>query len=196
MSASVWIRADSLVNLLTTKSGSSLNEQHCEKSMTPFSSHSALRAILSSLIAAVLFSLRQAIPLGSWSAALIAGLFAVPTAVVITVVFLLPLLAIMKRYRRSHPLEYMLYPAVVVLFICMLSLLLSPGLYSTLNVDGKKFISQSHLVWSNFGWMIIFNLEPAIWAAFAGFCSGKLTATPSRRCKAVDDRFGGGPDTS
>jgi hypothetical protein len=126
----------------------------------------------------VLFSFRQAIPGGNWGSALMVGLFAIPAALMI----LLPLLAIMRRYRRSHPLEYMLYPAVVVLFICMLPLLLSPGLYSTLNVDGKRFISHSHLVWSNLGWMIISNIEPALWAALAGILFWKFdrTSKPSR----------------
>jgi hypothetical protein len=68
----------------------------------------------------------------------------------------------------------MLYPAVAVLFICMLPLLLSPGLYSTLNVDGKRFISDSHLVWANLGWMIISNIEPALWAGLAGILFWKL----------------------
>jgi hypothetical protein len=142
--------------------------------MIPSSRRDALLAILTSSIAAVLFSFRQAIPGWNWGLALMVALFAIPTALVITVIFLLPMLAIMRRYRRSHLLEYMLYPAVTVLFICMIPLLLSPGLYSTLNVDEKKFISDSHLVWSNLGWMIIFNIEPALWAGLAGLLFWKL----------------------
>jgi hypothetical protein len=142
------------------------------------SNRDTMHAIVTALLASVLFSLRQGVVAGNWATAIMVSCFAIPVAVAITVVFMLPLLALMRRYERSHLAEYMLYPAIAVLFISMIPLLfLSPGLYETLNNGGKRLITNGKLVWSNFGWMILFNMEPALWAGLAGLFFWKLNQT-------------------
>jgi hypothetical protein len=143
--------------------------------MPLISTRSVIRAIVVALVVAVLFSLRQGIASESLGAVTMFGLFAVPIAIAVTVIFMLPLLAVMRRYARVHLIEYMLYPAIAVLAISMIPLLLlSPGVYQTLNENGKTLISDGRLVWANLGWMILFNIEPALWAALAGLFFWKL----------------------
>lgn len=140
------------------------------------SSRDTMHAIIVALIASILFSLRQGLVAGNWPTAIMVSCFAIPVAFAITAVAILPLLALMRLYERSHFAEYMLYPAIAVLFISMIPLLfLSPGLYETLNDGGKRLISNGQLVWSNFGWMILFNIEPALWAGLAGLFFWKLS---------------------
>jgi len=143
--------------------------------MPLISGRDVTRALVCALVAAVLFSLRQGIASSNWGVAITVGWFAVPVAIAISAIFILPLLAVMRRYQRFHLVEYMLYPAIVVLFISMIPLLfLSSGVYENLNEDGKKLISEGHLVWGNFGWMVLFNIEPALWAALSGLLFWKL----------------------
>ena len=118
--------------------------------------------------AALLCSLRFGLAQGNPASVVMLSLFAVPLALGATALVLLPALVAMKAWRCRRAFGYVAVPAAVVLAVSVAPMLI-PGPTSQLRIDGRQLIEDGHAVWANFGWIVFFNSEPALWAGGAGF---------------------------
>jgi len=136
--------------------------------MTPgLNARDVLAAFGCALAAALLCSLRVGLAQGNPATFAMLSLFAVPIALGATALVLLPALVAMKAWRCRRASGYVAVPAAVVLAVSLAPMLIS-GSTSHLRIDGKLLIENGHAVWANFGWIVFFNMEPALWAGLAG----------------------------
>lgn len=134
-----------------------------------FSFQDGITAIEVALIVAVLFCLRKSLAAGDIRQVFSFAFFVVPIAFLVTIFVEMPLLFFMKTKRRVHLLEYVTVPSLTVLILYMAPLLLNPGNFSVLKFEGRELIRNGSVVWSNMGWIALSHIEPALWAALAGF---------------------------
>lgn len=111
--------------------------------------------------------LAHAVPLsGILTHTLFLSLFVIPATWLITVVIMLPFLHFVRKRGWTNPLIYSVLPGFLVLILFVASNFGSS--FSRLSVQGKMLIEDSNVVWENFDRLILFNIEPALWACFAG----------------------------
>jgi hypothetical protein len=134
-----------------------------------FAFRDGVTAIAVALIVAVLFCLRQSMVAGDIRQAFSLAFFVLPIACLVTIFVEMPLLFFMKTRGRNNLLGYVMVPGVTVLILYMAPLLLNPGIFSVLNFEGRALLRNGSVVWHNIGWMIVYHVEPALWAALAGF---------------------------
>lgn len=114
-----------------------------------------------------LFCLKLGVALGDLRQSLFLALFAVPVAMLITLVVELPVLHFLRKRSIRHPLAYVLAPGLTVFLVWFLPHL-DPGVFHHLSDGGRKFITEGRIVWENIGWYALYHAEPALWACLAG----------------------------
>lgn len=114
-----------------------------------------------------LFCVNQVYETGGAAGVLFLLVFTFPVALAIVIIVEMPLLSFMKRRFRNF-LVYIFAPFITVLFLRILAFSMSAGTFSVLRSNGVSLIENKIIRWDNFLQIIIFNLEPALWAALAG----------------------------
>ncbi len=130
----------------------------------------ALAALACAVAAAALYCLKIGLARGDVLQALFLSMFALPVALGIAVFVELPLVFLLRRWRRTGVLEYMLAPGLTVLMLGMASVLSGVGTFSVLKAHGRDLFLDGHIVWGNVGWIAVDPeyAEPAWWASLAG----------------------------
>lgn len=126
-----------------------------------------LSAIGATTFVTVLFCARLAAGNGGLVGAAFLLMFALPTALFIFLVVELPLLAWIRRRSRSVA-AYIVVPFATVQLISLAPFFLNAGNFSHLRNDGVTLIEHGSVRWENFGQIVAYTIEPAIWAGFAG----------------------------
>ena len=124
------------------------------------------------LFVTLLFCVRYGYMAGDYRYVLMFLLFGVPISLTVTLFFLLPSVAILKRLKIKNVIVFITLPAIIVFTLTLTPILLNS--ISTQTIEGKLVIENGKIVWRNFGWLLLYNAEPALWAAFAGLLLRQL----------------------